>query len=242
MCNLGQKIKNLRIENNMTQSDLGNKLFLTDKTISSWENNRTMPDVDMLLKICDAFRISLFNLISDNNASDIETEVKLKVSNLEYIRILNKIKGKSVYLNEEKHYATYYKPLHRKMKNEWLRIRIENNKKVLNYKRKYDNKHCDEYEVIIDNDENLKKILKFLDFKEISMVNKIRTKYLYNNKYEFSFDNVDNLGLFIEIEVKKYDLSPEEEYNNLIKLLCELGIDINLIDTKRYPDYFISEE
>lgn len=242
MYNLGKKIKDLRIENNMTQSDLGNKLFLTDKTISSWENNRTIPDIDMLLKICDVFKISLFNLISDDNTNNIETEVKLKVNNMEYNRILNKIKEKSVYLNEEKHYAIYYKPLHRKMENEWLRIRIEDNKKVLNYKRKSNNKHCDEYEVMIDNDENLKHILKFLDFKEISTVNKVRTKYLYNNKYEFAFDSVENLGLFIEIEVKKYDLRIEEEYNNLIKLLCELGIDINLIDTKRYPDYFMSEE
>lgn len=127
------------------------------------------------------------------------------------------------------------------MKDKWLRIRSEGNKTILNLKIDNDFKYCEEYEVSIDNEINLKQIFKYLNFKKIAVVNKTRNKYLYKDKYEFSFDNVDDLGTFVEIEVKKYDLTPLEEYNNLIKLLYELNIDINLIDNKRYPEYFLEK-
>ena len=36
MINIGEKIKKLRVSKNMSQYDLGNKLFVSDKTIASW--------------------------------------------------------------------------------------------------------------------------------------------------------------------------------------------------------------
>lgn len=57
---------------------------------------------------------------------------------------------------------TYYQPSYRKFLkdnketiNEWLRIRIRGNKKILNYKKWYDNMYCDEYEVALDYVEKL---------------------------------------------------------------------------------------
>ena len=82
----------------------------------------------------------------------------------------------------------------------------------------------------------MKLILEHLNLKEKAIINKHRKKYLYKNKYEFSFDTVENIGIFVEIEVKNLT-SYEEEYNNLFKLLNEFNIDINKIDNKRYLDY-----
>ena len=59
----------------------------------------------------------------------------------------------------------------------------------------------------------------------------------HNDKYEFSFDNVDNMGNFVEIEVKKIAKDNESEIKELIELLKSLKIDINLIESKRYFDY-----
>ena len=236
MNNLGEKIKELRIKNNMTQQDLGDKLYVSDKPISSYESNRTTPDIDMLLKICNTLNTNLMYLLSSSSNESYETEIKLKTNKKEYERILNLIKDKSTYIGKEEHKAIYFNTDN----GEYLRIRKENDKNILNFKKTHD-KYCDEYEVSIDNIDNMIKIFNCLNYKEVAQINKTRIKYLYKNKYEFSFDNVENLGLFVEIEVKKYNSTPEKEYHELIKLLYELNIDINLIDNKRYLDYFIKK-
>ena len=63
MINIGEKIKKLRIENHLSQNDLADKLFVSDKTISSWEINRTLPTIDMIIKISEIFNISLYQFI-----------------------------------------------------------------------------------------------------------------------------------------------------------------------------------
>lgn len=45
-----EKIKRIRKEK-ISQQELANKLFVSDKTISSWEQNRTEPNLDMIVKI-----------------------------------------------------------------------------------------------------------------------------------------------------------------------------------------------
>ena len=47
---LGEKLKKIRLSNNLKQSELADMLFVSEKTISSWENNRTAPDLNMILK------------------------------------------------------------------------------------------------------------------------------------------------------------------------------------------------
>ena len=51
MESLGEKIKNIRISNNLKQSELADILHISEKTISSWENDRTTPDLNMIYKI-----------------------------------------------------------------------------------------------------------------------------------------------------------------------------------------------
>lgn len=56
---IGETIKMLRINNNMSQEDLADKLNVTRQTISSWENGRTQPDVEMISNIAALFDISV---------------------------------------------------------------------------------------------------------------------------------------------------------------------------------------
>ena len=51
MNNLGQKIKEQRIKKGLTQQEFAELLYVSDKTISSYECNRTVPDINMLFKI-----------------------------------------------------------------------------------------------------------------------------------------------------------------------------------------------
>ena len=60
--NLGEKIYELRTKKNLSQGDLADKLDVSRQSVSKWENNTAVPDLDKLIKICDIFEISLDEL------------------------------------------------------------------------------------------------------------------------------------------------------------------------------------
>ena len=233
---LGEKIKKIRIENNLKQNDLAELLYVSEKTISSWENNRTNPDLNMIYKISDYFKKSFYYLISDDYGTDNinEIEIKLKVGDKEYNRILNIIRKNSINKSKVDQIDTYYTL---KTNNEWLRIRNENGKYIFNYKKKIDNSHYEKYDVLIDNYSNLDKILMSLGIEKKGTINKTRESYTYKDKYEFSFDNVDNIGMFIEIEVIDKSNNIDKDFCELLNIMNELKIDLNMIDRKKYIDY-----
>lgn len=239
MTNLGEKIKNIRIANNLKQSELAKMLFVSEKTISSWENNRTVPDLNMIYKISDYFKKSFYCLINDelDTENTNEIEIKLKVNEEEYSRILNIIKNNSVNKRNVNQIDTYYTLTNKKLNQEWLRIRNENGKYIFNYKKKIDNSHYEKYDVLIDNFNNLNIILNTLGSKQIGTINKNRTIHIYKDKYEFSFDIVKDIGIFIEIELINKSNDFEKDFFDLLNLLEDLKIDLNIVDRKKYIDY-----
>ena len=239
MTNLGEKIKNIRIANNLKQSELAKMLFVSEKTISSWENNRTVPDLNMIYKISYYFKKSFYCLINDelDTENTNEIEIKLKVNEEEYSRILNIIKNNSVNKRNVNQIDTYYTLTNKKLNQEWLRIRNENGKYIFNYKKKIDNSHYEKYDVLIDNFNNLNIILNTLGSKQIGTINKNRTIYIYKDKYEFSFDIVKDIGMFIEIELINKSNDFEKDFFDLLNLLEDLKRDLNIVDRKKYIDY-----
>lgn len=240
MKSLGEKIKNIRISNNLKQSELADILHISEKTISSWENDRTTPDLNMIYKISNYFKKSFYYLISDDyiNLNNNEIEIKLKVDKSEHERILNLVKNTAKYKNTVKQIDTYYSL---KDKNSWLRTRNENGKCIFNLKKKINNSHYEKYDVLIDNLNNLNKILQELNVNELGTIVKERTTYVYENKYEFSFDNVESIGLFIEIEVINQIDNFEKDTYNLLNLMKELKIDLNMIERRKYIDYLVKD-
>lgn len=240
MKSLGEKIKNIRISNNLKQSELADILHISEKTISSWENDRTTPDLNMIYKISNYFKKSFYYLISDDyiNLNNNEIEIKLKVDKSEHERILNLVKNTAKYKNTVKQIDTYYSL---KDKNSWLRTRNENEKCIFNLKKKINNSHYEKYDVLIDNLNNLNKILQELNVNELGTIVKERTTYVYKNKYEFSFDNVESIGLFIEIEVINQIDNFEKDTYKLLNLMKELKIDLNMIERRKYIDYLVKD-
>lgn len=236
MTNIGEKIKEIRIKNKLTQQELGDKLYVSDKTISSYESGRTLPDINTLIEISNVLNVSIVNFVTNTNDKNIEIEFKIKVNRIKFNELLKKIKDDSIFVREEDQVATYFKPNFRKFNNEWLRVRKENNNNVLNYKKKNESGDIEEYEVLIDNYEKLKSIFNYLGLEDTLVVSKHRISYLYRDKYEISFDEVDNLGLYVEIEVKKYNYENEKEIELLIDLIKDLDINMSDIETKRYPE------
>lgn len=66
----GDRFKKIRIENNLTQKQISEKLNVSRQAVSNWENNRNLPDIEMLITIANKFNLSLDELIfkgSDKN-------------------------------------------------------------------------------------------------------------------------------------------------------------------------------
>lgn len=239
MLTLGEKIKEIRTSNNLKQNELAKILSVSDKTISSWENNRTTPDLNFIYKISDYFKKSFYCLINDDYDTENtnELEIKLKVNNDEYFRIMDIIKDDSINKSSVNQIDTYYNLIDKKFNQGWLRIRNENGKYVFNYKKKINNSKYEKYDVLIDNIKNLNIILYALGVKSIGTINKNRIIYIYKNKYEFSFDTIDDIGMFIEIELINKSDNYEKDFYDLLNLLKSLKIDLNLIERKKYIDY-----
>ena len=60
----GKFIATLRKEKDLTQEQLGEKLGVTNKTISRWENGNYMPDIEILSLLSKEFDVSINELIS----------------------------------------------------------------------------------------------------------------------------------------------------------------------------------
>ena len=58
MTDFPQTLKELRLERQLTQSELADLLIINQRTISSWENGSREPDYDMLVKIAKFFYVT----------------------------------------------------------------------------------------------------------------------------------------------------------------------------------------
>lgn len=74
--NFGEKLTNLRKQKGLSQEELGEELNVTRQTISKWELGQTSPDANKLKEIAKLFEISLDELTSDAEVTNVEKEYK----------------------------------------------------------------------------------------------------------------------------------------------------------------------
>ena len=74
---IARNITELRLLNELTQAQLGEKLNYSDKTVSKWERGESTPDVEVLIALSELFGVSLDVLVSENGIAD-KTEVDSK--------------------------------------------------------------------------------------------------------------------------------------------------------------------
>ena len=55
MRDIGKNIRDLRQQKHLTQEELAEQLFVTRQTVSNYENGRTRPDVDQILRLAEIF-------------------------------------------------------------------------------------------------------------------------------------------------------------------------------------------
>lgn len=97
---IGKLIMTERKTKKLTQAKLAEKIFVSEKTVSKWENGKGIPDTNSLLKLCQIFEISLNELLSgernvDENNQQNEQLLLNMAKELEY---KNKIIWKSMWV------------------------------------------------------------------------------------------------------------------------------------------------
>ncbi len=69
---LPSKIKHFREKKGLTQEKLAEELFLSRKTVSSWENGHSFPDLGTLVKLSKILEVPLNILVEDEDDSVID--------------------------------------------------------------------------------------------------------------------------------------------------------------------------
>ena len=67
----GAIIRELREKKGLTQAELAEKLFVSDKTVSKWENGKGYPDISLLEPIARVFGVSVAELLAGRTVSNV---------------------------------------------------------------------------------------------------------------------------------------------------------------------------
>ena len=78
--NLGENIYKYRTLKNWSQSDLAEALNVSRQSVSKWENNAAMPDLDKLMKMREIFDISLDELVYGPQEKTVVQEQPSQIS------------------------------------------------------------------------------------------------------------------------------------------------------------------
>ena len=87
---IGKFIAELRKQKKLTQEQLAEKLGVTSKSISRWENGKTMPDLSLMKPLCDELEITINDLLSGEKIDKIDYQDKLEENILNTINYTDK--------------------------------------------------------------------------------------------------------------------------------------------------------
>ena len=90
---IGKFIAENRKSKKITQSELAEKLGVTDRAISNWENGKNMPDLSLFKPLCDILDITINELISGEKINNKEYNEKLEENLINTIDYIDKKKN-----------------------------------------------------------------------------------------------------------------------------------------------------
>lgn len=90
---IGTFIQEKRMDAKMTQEELANKLYVSNKTISKWETGKGIPSVEMLEPLARILGVTIAEILSgEDNIKDVDVLIK-ELKNKKKKRIINLILG-----------------------------------------------------------------------------------------------------------------------------------------------------
>ena len=94
---IGKLIAEIRKEKDMTQTDLANKLGITDRAISKWENGRGLPDISLLQNVSEILGITITELLSGERNGENKANSRY-YDNARKHDAVNKMKSSQLFL------------------------------------------------------------------------------------------------------------------------------------------------
>jgi len=85
---IGTFIASMRKQQGLTQEQLGERLGVTNKTVSRWETGKYMPDIDKLQELSAILGVSINELLAGEQITDTSSFIKKADENL--VAILSK--------------------------------------------------------------------------------------------------------------------------------------------------------
>ena len=90
---IGKFIAQCRRNKKLTQSQLAEKLNITDRAISKWETGKGMPDSSIMLKLCSELEITVNELLSGEKI-EMDNYNKIAEENLLEFKKIDETKNK----------------------------------------------------------------------------------------------------------------------------------------------------
>lgn len=83
---LNVRLKELRKQYSYSQEELASMLHVTRQTISKWEQGRSVPDADLLIRISEVFHVSVQDLLEEQamTQADEEESIAKQLERLNY--------------------------------------------------------------------------------------------------------------------------------------------------------------
>ena len=86
--NIGNKIKNARESNHLTQEQAAQRLMVSRQTISNWETGKSLPDILSIMRMSELYNLSLDELLKEDKAmlAKMEKDAKARKTEVKIIK------------------------------------------------------------------------------------------------------------------------------------------------------------
>ncbi|MDF7669001.1 helix-turn-helix domain-containing protein [Lactobacillus sp. ESL0703] len=82
----GEHLKQARLNKNLTQEQVAQEFAITRQTLSNWENEKSYPDINSLIKLSDYYQLSLDELLKEDTGMRETLQKREVVNNLKQVK------------------------------------------------------------------------------------------------------------------------------------------------------------
>lgn len=91
MMSIGLKLKHARLASNLTQEELSEKIGVSQQTISSWENEKSYPDIINIILLSDIYEVTVDSLLKGDEGllRNLKEHSEVATSKKQLIKIIS---------------------------------------------------------------------------------------------------------------------------------------------------------
>lgn len=96
MNSIGERIYELRKQNNLSQGDLAEKLEISRQTVSKWENNSSSPELEKIIALSEIFAVTTDFILKGTSVVTTEETTVTQEEKTEEQEVIKKTSGKKI--------------------------------------------------------------------------------------------------------------------------------------------------